>query len=158
MGVTGCGKSTVGARLAGSLGAEFGDADDLHTDDAVAKMSRGEPLDDADRWPWLDRVGEWLNDRGDAVMACSALKRAYRDRLREETGGVFFVHLTAPRESLESRLHERTRTTDHFAGADLLGSQYEALEPLEGDEDGLTIDIANADPDQAVEYARQVLA
>ncbi len=158
MGVTGCGKTTVGARLADSLGADFGDADDLHSAEAIAKMSRGEPLTDDDRWPWLDRVGEWLGDRGDAVIACSALTHAYRDRLRAAADGLFFVHLEAPEPALVRRLEERSRTTDHFAGAALLASQFEALEPLQSDEDGLTIDISHADPAQAVDYARQVLA
>ncbi|WP_236685263.1 gluconokinase [Demequina salsinemoris] len=159
MGVTGCGKSTVGVRLASSLGSEFGDADDLHAPEAVAKMSRGEPLDDADRWPWLDRVGAWLGDRDDAVVACSALRRAYRDRLRDASSGpLFFIHLTAPIEALEERVVARSRDTGHFAGASLLESQFATLEPLQGDEDGLTIDIAHADPEQAVDYARQVLA
>ncbi|WNM26761.1 gluconokinase [Demequina capsici] len=158
MGVTGCGKSTVGARLAESLAVTFGDADDLHPEANVAKMSRGEPLTDDDRWPWLDEVGAWLAARPDSVIACSALKRVYRDRLRAAAEGVFFIHLSAPFTAISARVEERTRATDHFAGVDLLVSQYAALEPLQGDEDGLTIDIAHAAPAQAVEYARQVVA
>ncbi len=158
MGVTGCGKSTVGSQLAESLGAQFGDADDLHSPDAVAKMASGEGLTDEDRWPWLDRVSQWLASHEHAVIACSALKRAYRDRLRAGAEGVFFVHLAAPASAIASRVEERSLTTDHFAGASLLASQYAALEPLQADEDGLTIDIAHSAPREAVEYARQVLA
>lgn len=158
MGVTGCGKSTVGARLAESLGAEFGDADDLHPPENVDKMARGIPLSDDDRRPWLALVGEWLASRDHAVIACSALKRAYRDQLREAADGVFFVHLAAPFSAISARIEERTRTTDHFAGVDLLVSQFAALEPLQGDEDGLTVDIAKSTPQQAVDYTRQVIA
>lgn len=158
MGVTGCGKTTVGSRLADAIGADFLDGDDLHPPSNVFKMAGGEALTDEDREPWLDAVGAWLAARESGVIACSALKRAYRDRLRAAADGVFFLHLAAPMSAITRRVEERSATTDHFAGSDLLASQYAALEPLQGDEDGFTIDVNKCDPAQAVAFARQVIA
>src|SRR6185503_8134662 len=95
MGVTGCGKSTVGIALARRLGVPFADADDFHSQENVAKMAAGAPLDDADRGPWLHAIGAWLAEHAEhgAVASCSALKRAYRDVLREHAPDAFFVHL-----------------------------------------------------------------
>ena len=90
MGVTGSGKTTVGLRLADQLRAQFADADDFHSPDAVAKMAADVPLTDDDRWPWLERVGEWLADGDDRVVACSALTRAYRDAIRAH--GLSLIH------------------------------------------------------------------
>ncbi len=136
MGVSGCGKSSVGIALAESLGARFIDGDDLHPEANKAKMGAGIPLDDSDRWPWLDLVGEALAPN--TVIACSALKRVYRDRIRAAAPGTFFVHLDGSREILEKRLGDRT---GHFMPATLLDSQLATLEPLGSDEAGLVIDI-----------------
>jgi gluconokinase len=154
MGVTGCGKSTVGARLARELAAPFADADGFHPASNVAKMTAGTPLTDEDRWPWLDRCGQWLADHDDAVMACSALRRAYRDRIRELAGeDVLFVHLAAPQSVLEPRVRERARTEGHFAGPGLLDSQYATLEDLGADERGGVVDVALYGPDAASDAA-----
>lgn len=143
MGVTGCGKSSAGAALAGSLGVPFADADDFHPASNVAKMSEGIPLTDDERRPWLDAVGQWLALHPDSVMACSALKRSYRDRLRDAAGDVVYVHLAAKQSVLAERVERRTANEGHFAGADLLDSQYAALEPLGFDEVGGTIDVSH---------------
>jgi len=141
MGVSAAGKSTVGTALALTLGVPFVDADDLHSDANRAKMAAGIPLTDDDRWPWLDAVGARLRDERDSglVVACSALRRAYRDRIREAAPGVVFVHLTGTPELLAARAGART---DHFMPPALLVSQLATLEPLEDDEAGLVADVA----------------
>lgn len=143
MGVTGCGKSSAGTAVSASLGIPFADADDFHPEPNVAKMAAGIPLTDADRWPWLDAVGTWLASHPDSVMACSALKRSYRDRLRVDAGAVSFVHLAVRRSILVGRVARRTEVEGHFAGTDLLDSQYATLEPLGFDEVGGTIDVSH---------------
>ncbi|NYI40746.1 gluconokinase [Demequina lutea] len=143
MGVTGCGKSSAGTAVAASLGIPFAEADDFHSESNVAKMAAGIPLTDADRWPWLDAVGSWLASHQDAVVACSALKRSYRDRLRVDAGAVLFVHLAAKKSTLAVRVEKRSETEGHFAGTDLLDSQYATLEPLGLDEVGGTIDVSH---------------
>ncbi|WP_062076806.1 gluconokinase [Demequina globuliformis] len=153
MGVTGCGKSTVARGLAQARGLEFADADDLHRADAVAQMAAGVPLTDHDRWPWLDRVAEWLAARDGAVIACSALRRVYRDRIVAGVGEVTFVHLAAPQAVLEERVRRRLAEEGHFAGVALLDSQYATLEPLAADEDGVTLDVSVLDPAAAVAAA-----
>lgn len=149
MGVTGCGKSTVGELVARGLGAEMGDADDLHSPANVAKMAAGRGLTDEDRWPWLEEVGSWLASRDEAVMACSALKRSYRDLIRAVAPGTVLVHLAAPQEVLEPRVRLRAERDGHFAPPGLLDSQYEALEPLNDDEPGVEIDVSTADAREA---------
>ncbi|GAA1685527.1 gluconokinase [Microcella alkalica] len=142
MGVSAAGKTSVGRALAERLALEFRDADDLHPDENVAKMTAGVPLTDVDRWPWLDRVGRALAAgaaSGDGVvMACSALTSAYRFVLRHWSPDTVFVHLTAPRGVLEARMAGRS---DHFMPSSLLDSQLATLEPLGDDEVGLTIDV-----------------
>ena len=139
MGVSGSGKSTVGAALAQRLRVPFVDADTLHPAANIAKMAAGEPLDDDDRYPWLERVGEWLAAHRDGgVVGCSALKRAYRDQLRAHCPGVEFLHLSGSAELIGGRLAART---DHFMPAALLRSQLDTLEPLGPDEAGMTVDI-----------------
>ncbi|MEB4212205.1 gluconokinase [Mycobacterium sp. 94-17] len=139
MGVSGSGKSTVGAALAQRLRVPFVDADTLHPAANIAKMAAGEPLGDDDRYPWLDRVGEWLaGHRYGAVASCSALKRKYRDQLRARCPGVRFVHLHGSADLIGSRLATRT---DHFMPAVLLRSQLDTLQPLGPDEAGVTVDI-----------------
>ncbi|MBB1242751.1 gluconokinase [Streptomyces durbertensis] len=145
MGVTGTGKTTVGRLLAERLGVPFADADDLHPPANIAKMSRGTPLEDADRWPWLDAVGRWAAARGDTgvVVGCSALKRSYRDRLRaaagRSPGGLFFLHLHGDPALLTARL---TGRRGHFMPPALLASQLAVLEPLEPDEAGAELDVS----------------
>src|SRR4051812_3494498 len=148
MGVSGSGKSTVGAALAGRLRVPFEDADDLHPPANIAKMTRGEALDDHDRWPWLERIGEWLAAHPDGgVMSCSALKRRYRDQLRHHCPSVEFLHLAGGRDLIERRQASRP---GHFMPASLLSSQFETLEPLEPDERGVVVEV-DGSVDQIVE-------
>jgi gluconokinase len=142
MGVSGSGKSTVGAALAGRLRVPFEDADDLHPPANIEKMSRGEALDDHDRWPWLERIGEWLAAHADGgVMSCSALKRKYRDQLRHHCRTVEFLHLEGGRDLIERRQASRP---GHFMPSSLLTSQFETLEPLAPDERGVVADVAGS--------------
>ena len=139
MGVSGSGKSTVGAALAQRLGVPFADADDFHPPDNIAKMSAGHPLDDHDRHPWLESVGAWLADHPDGgVMSCSALKRKYRDQLRRHAPGLRFLLLEGAREVIERRQASRP---GHFMPPSLLTSQFATLEPLQPDEDGTVLDV-----------------
>jgi gluconokinase len=140
MGVSGSGKSTAGAALAQRLRVPFADADDFHPPANIAKMTAGHALDDDDRFPWLEAIGEWLADRCDSggVMSCSALKRKYRDQLRTHCPGVEFLHLDGTPEVIGKRQASRP---GHFMPASLLASQFETLEPLDADEYGLRIDI-----------------
>ncbi|GIG55348.1 gluconokinase [Demequina activiva] len=158
MGVTGCGKSTVGASLAQRIGAEFADADDFHPASNVAKMTAGIALTDADRWPWLEEVASWLASRDEAVVACSALKRSYRDLLRAVAGDVMFVHLAAPQSVLEPRVRLRAERDGHFAPPGLLDSQYATLEPLEPDEPGGAVDVETADAAAVTDAALHLVA
>jgi gluconokinase len=141
MGVSGSGKSTVGAALAHRLGVPFADADTLHPPANVAKMAAGEALDDDDRYPWLDAVGQWLAVHHDGVMGCSALKRRYRDQLRSHCSDIEFLHLTGSPELIGRRQGGRP---GHFMPASLLMSQFEALEPLEPDEHGMSLEVGQS--------------
>ena len=139
MGVSGSGKSTVGAALAQRLGVPFADADDFHPPANIAKMTSGQPLNDDDRRPWLESIGVWLAEHVDGgVMSCSALKRAYRDQLREHCPSVEFLHLSGTPEVIGRRQASRP---GHFMPASLLASQFETLEPLAADEHGVAIDV-----------------
>jgi gluconokinase len=149
MGVSGSGKSTVGAALAQRLRVPFADADDFHPPANVAKMTAGEALNDDDRWPWLEAIGEWLAAHDAGVMTCSALKRSYRDVLRRNRPDVEFVHLHGDREVITRR--QATRP-GHFMPASLLDSQFATLEPLEDDEHGFVVDVDQS-VDQIVEAA-----
>ena len=138
MGVSASGKSSVGEALAARLGIPYVDADDLHPQSNVDKMAAGVPLTDDDRWPWLDAVAARLAE-GPVVVACSALKRAYRDRLRASAPDTVFVHLTGDRRVLEERIADRE---GHFMPASLLQSQLDTLEDLGSDEAGFALDFA----------------
>ena len=143
MGVSGAGKSTVAAAVAQRADAVFLDADDFHPASNVEKMAAGAPLADSDRWPWLQAVGDEIARRTGAgervVVACSALKRAYRDVLRARSGGVCFALLDGSAELIAERVGTRA---GHFMPATLLGSQLVALERLQPDEPGFSVDIA----------------
>ncbi len=140
MGVAGCGKSTIAGILAGRLGWPLAEGDDFHPAENVAKMAAGHPLDDADRAPWLARIREWMAAQEaagmSAIVTCSALKRRYRDVLRD--GEVTFVYLHGTREQLLARL---TARQGHFMPASLLDSQLADLEAPEPDERAIQIDI-----------------
>lgn len=141
MGVSGSGKSTVGVALAAALGWSFVEADDLHSPENVAKMASGIPLTDNDRWPWLDRIVDEVRrmtkEGGDVVVACSALKQSYRDRLAQ-AGDVRFVHLRGDAPTIAARLAARRH---HYMPATLLESQFAALEPPT---DAIDIDITTS--------------
>jgi len=145
MGVSGSGKTVVGQALASALGWPFFDADDFHPEANVAKMAAGTPLDDDDRWPWLDRLADemaGLNGRGaDAVFACSALKQAYRDRF-SRAGDVRFVHLKGDYETIATRVATRTH---RYMPPTLLASQFAALE---APNDAIVIDVSDTIPAQ----------
>jgi gluconokinase len=140
MGVSGSGKSTVGAALAQRLRVPFADADDFHPAPNIAKMTAGHPLNDDDRRPWLESIGDWLAERcdGGGVMSCSALKRRYRDQLRQHCPGVVFLHLVGTPEVIGRRQASRP---GHFMPPSLLKSQFDTLEPLEPDESGVDVDV-----------------
>ncbi len=135
MGVSGSGKSTLAARIGEAMGLERVDGDDLHFPESVAKMQRGVALDDADRWPWLDRIGYWLaaadSAKNGRVAACSALRRAYRDRLRALAPRVRFIFLNGDAELIRARMALRS---GHYMPPELLASQFKTLELPGADE------------------------
>ena len=142
MGVSGSGKSTIARRLADELRLTMAEADDFHPPANIAKMSGGEPLTDEDRWPWLAALARWTAEQRDAgtstVLACSALKRSYRDVLRRPVPDTFFLHL----HGSEDLLRERMQAREHFMPPALLRSQLDTLEPLQPDERGAVLDVA----------------
>jgi carbohydrate kinase (thermoresistant glucokinase family) len=153
MGVSGSGKSFIGARLAERLGYAFVDGDDLHPAANIAKMAAAIPLTDDDRWPWLDVVGRTLADApAGIVVACSALRRSYRDRIRLAAPTTEFVELDGSAALLRQRMENRT----HFMPPDLLGSQLDTLEPLGGDELGGHVNTTGS-PDEVLERVLAVL-
>jgi len=155
MGVTGCGKTTVGALLAEDCGWSFHDADDFHPAENVAKMKSGAPLDDADRWPWLERLNALIVDSErqgrNLVLACSALKQAYRDRLARGCAAARFVFLDGEPELMRARLAVRR---GHYMNPKLLDSQFAILERPE---DALRLDAAES-PAELVRSIRKALA
>ena len=150
MGASGSGKSTVGAALAQRLRVPFADADDFHPPANIAKMTAGHALDDHDRVPWLEAVGEWLaaHDESGGVMTCSALKHSYRDQLRGHASRIEILHLHGSRAVIAARQASRP---GHFMPASLLDSQFATLEALTPDEHGLVVDV-----DQSVDAIVQV--
>ncbi|WP_091233471.1 gluconokinase [Microbacterium sp. 3J1] len=155
MGVASTGKSTVAAMLAGRLGWAFEEGDDLHPEANVAKMAAGHALTDEDRWPWLDRIAEWIDERIAAgepgIVTCSALRHSYRDVLRRDA--VTFVHFAGERQLILDRM---LRRQGHFMPATLLDSQFATLEPLGPDEKFIEIDIAMTPAEQAAEIATRL--
>ena len=137
MGVSGCGKSTMAAALSEQLNLNMVDGDDLHLPESVAKMRAGIPLQDADRWPWLERIGQYLSQAHaqdpaqGRVVACSALKRVYRDRIRQQAGDVCFVFLDGDFELIQKRMLQRV---GHYMQPGLLDSQFRTLEKPQADE------------------------
>ncbi len=152
MGVAGCGKSSVGVALAPLVGARYIDGDDLHPAANIAKMQRGEPLSDADRWPWLDLVGKAL--KPGVILGCSALKRTYRARIAETAGGpVWFVHLAGSKDLIAGRMAARS---GHFMPLALLDSQFATLEPPAPDENAITVGIDQPMPALVAEIAAKL--
>ncbi|WP_374983759.1 gluconokinase [Streptomyces fradiae] len=157
MGVAGTGKTTIGPLLAERLGVPYAEGDDFHPPENIAKMSAGVALGDADRWPWLDAIGRWADERAGlgGVVSSSALKRAYRDRLRTAAPGVVFLHLTGDRELIGGRMAARV---GHFMPTALLDSQFATLQPLGEDEAGVAVDVSGTPEeitDRAVSALRQ---
>ncbi|HEY5116567.1 MAG TPA: gluconokinase [Nakamurella sp.] len=150
MGVSGSGKSTVAGILAGRLGWDLEEGDDLHPPANVEKMHSGIPLTDEDRWPWLESVAAWIREHTAAglpgIITCSALKRIYRDRIRGDH--VVFVHLAGDKDIIERRMSARR---DHFMPTTLLDSQIDTLEPPDPDENTLVVNIGRRPVDMAAE-------
>lgn len=151
MGVSAAGKTTIGLAASALTGVAFLDADDRHPPANVAKMAAGIALDDADRAPWLDAVGAALRDERPCIMACSALRRSYRDRLRELAPHTVFALLQLPRAEVERRIAART---DHFMPPGLLDSQLATLEHPDADEGVVVLDATRAIDELAAEVAR----
>jgi gluconokinase len=148
MGVSGSGKTTIGAMLAGRLGWAYAEADDFHPPANVEKMHQGIPLTDEDRWPWLRATADWMKDQaGPAVVTSSALKRKYRDLLREGRPDLRLVYLDGDHELIADRMAARH---GHFFPKDLLDSQFRDLEPPEPDENPLIVSV-HGTPEQIVQ-------
>lgn len=140
MGVSGTGKSTIAKGMAERLGWEFGEGDAFHPQANIDKMASGHALTDEDRWPWLESIGTWISDETAAgrslVVTCSALRRVYRDLLRQGRPDVVFCHVTVPTDVVRDRMEHRK---NHFMPPSLLESQLATLEPLEADEPGFEV-------------------
>jgi gluconokinase len=151
MGVSGCGKTTVASRLAQRLGWDFAEADAFHSAANVGKMQSGIPLTDADRWPWLDGIAAWIEGKRHegrhCIVACSALKRAYRERLANGHDDVRFVYLRGAYETIAARMAGRS---GHYMPLSLLQSQFDALEEPGADEGALILSIETP-PQELVE-------
>jgi carbohydrate kinase (thermoresistant glucokinase family) len=145
MGVSGCGKSTIGKLIASRYQVNFIDGDDLHPQGNITKMSQGIPLNDEDRKPWLETVARELNTMGEGVIACSALKKSYRSTILETAPKAIFIHLHGGEKILQSRLSKRS---GHFMPSTLLSSQLSTLEELEPDEPGIVVEISR--PEKAI--------
>lgn len=146
MGVSGAGKSTIGKALAEKTGGSFIEADDLHPAENIRRMSEREPLTDADRWPWLKAISELAlaemkGSGGPVIIACSALKRSYRDVLRQALSPLSIVHLSGPVDLIRARLEERPT---HFMPIELLDSQIETLEAPD-EQEGVSFSIEDSE-------------
>ncbi|MFD1910632.1 gluconokinase [Halodurantibacterium flavum] len=155
MGVSGCGKSRIGQDLAARLGIPFVDGDDYHPAGNIEKMCSGQPLNDDDRAGWLSVLAGLLAERGPVVLACSALRRRYRDRLRQGAPDLVFVHLDGSYELLAGRLGQRKG--HFFTGEAMLRDQFATLEPPGGDEAVVRVDI-DQPPGAVVDAAAAGLA
>jgi gluconokinase len=159
MGVSGSGKTTVARGLADALDLSFAEADDFHPPENVEKMRHGIPLTDADREPWLRELASWMAARAEegrsTVMACSALRRTYRDVLRTGPPSVDFIHLDGPPAIIRERM---IRRKGHFMPASLLDSQEAVLEPLEEDESGVVLDLSRPPDDLVAEAVAWIRA
>jgi len=157
MGVSGSGKTTVARGIAAAMGWEFAEGDEFHSEANVAKMAAGQPLTDDDRWPWLRSIGAWLTQQEEsgrnAVVTCSALRRVYRDLLREGRPDVRFCHVEADAALIKDRVEHRA---GHYMPPSLLPSQLATLEPLEPDEPGVVVSVAGT-PEAIVERALKAL-
>jgi gluconokinase len=157
MGVSGTGKTTVAKALSAAVGWTFEEGDSLHPQANIDKMSRGEPLTDADRAPWLAAIGRWIDRQAaksePSILTCSALKRAYRDELRAGRPQVRFVFLTGPRQLILERMEHRK---DHFMRPEMLDSQLRTLEPPTPDEHAIVVDV-DADTAEEVAQIRRAL-
>lgn len=150
MGVSGSGKTTTGLLLSERLDLPYADGDDLHPQVNIDKMAAGQPLNDEDRWPWLELIGRWLSDHPEGgIIGCSALKRSYRDLIRKFAPEVRFVHVHGTREVLGERMAHRE---GHFMPPELLDSQIATLEELADDESGAVFNVADA-PEKVAEDA-----
>ena len=142
MGVSGCGKSTVAALLAGELDWPFEEGDSLHPQANIEKMAAGHPLNDEDRWPWLEKVAEWVEECLDAgrsgIITCSSLKRSYRDIINRRGSGIEFVYLAGSKEVIAARLAARH---GHFMPPALLDSQFATLEEPTPDEPSIRVEV-----------------
>jgi gluconokinase len=154
MGVSGSGKTTIGRRLSNKLGWDFYDADDFHPQANIDKMSRGVPLTDADRWPWLEKlhklISEYVIKNRSVVLACSALKNSHRDLLLRNVSHAVLVYLRGDHDLIKERMQQRQ---DHYMRAHMLDSQFESLEEPN---DALIIDI-DADPEAIINAIIQSL-
>lgn len=154
MGVSSCGKSTVGELLAQRTGLPFRDGDDMHPAANIEKMASGQALDDVDRQPWLESIGRFLADQeSGAIVGCSALKHSYRDIIRAAAPDTVFILLHGSYELLKERM---SRRTGHFMPVSLLDSQFETLEELRPEEAGLALDVS-ATPEELAAAAAEYL-
>ena len=160
MGICGCGKTTVAEAMQQQLHCPFAEGDDFHTQANRDKMGAGIPLNDDDRRPWLERLRDWMSEQAQhgarhTIVTCSALKRSYRDILRQAQGEVHFVHLSPPIEANRERMESRQ---GHYMKASMIQSQLDTLQPLAADEQGVVITSAGAPDEVMVEVMRYVNA
>ncbi|WP_145942120.1 gluconokinase [Corynebacterium glyciniphilum] len=152
MGVSGSGKTTIAEQLEQRTGVPYAEADVFHPEANKKKMGSGQPLNDDDRWPWLQELRNWMTAQAQeghsTIVTCSALKKSYRDVLREAVGDEFFVLLDAPEDVLAARMEVRK---GHFMPASLLRSQLDTLEGLDADEKGITVDATESPESLATE-------